>query len=325
MATESPSPRRVGEGLLNVFLGGIVLAAVFILAARLSWFAELFTHFRAQGAVGGLLLALAFGLLRAPKRAAVAGALALGHVVAVAPAYVPGTPVGDSILGGLPRFRLVSANVLTENDAHDAFLSLLRAEAPDVIMVVEVGHHWAAALATLADVYPVHVFAPREDNFGVAVLARDPRTLASILTCGPAGVPSAQVRLPVGEGFVSLLMTHPIPPIGRGAAADRDAQLLDCAKVLAASGGPRVFAGDFNATPWSPIFGDLRAASGLLDSRDGFGLQASWMVGFPPFAIPIDHVFHSPDLAVLDRRVGPEIGSDHRPIITDFALLPGSP
>jgi endonuclease/exonuclease/phosphatase (EEP) superfamily protein YafD len=321
MGTEPVSARRVGEGLLNTLLGGMVVAAVFILAARLSWFAELFTHFRAQGAVAGLLLALVFGLLRAPKRAVLAGALALGHVFAVAPAYVPGPPVPDA----LPRFRLVSANVLTENDAHDAFVSFLRAEAPDVIMVVEVGHHWAAALATLSDVYPVLRFVPQEDNFGVAVLARDPRATAEIVWCGPAGVPSAQVRLPVGEGFVSLLMTHPIPPIGRGAAADRDAQLLDCARVLGAAGGPRVFAGDFNATPWSPIFADVIAASGLLDSRAGFGLQASWMVGFPPTAIPIDHVFHSPDLAVIDRRVGPEIGSDHRPIITDFALLPGSP
>ncbi len=321
MATEAVSPRRVGEGLLNVFLGGMLLAAVFILAARLSWFAELFTHFRAQGAVGGLLLALAFGLLRAPKRAAVSGALAVGHVLAVAPAYVPEAPVPE----GLPRFRLVSANVLTENDAHDAFLSFLRAESPDVFMVVEVGQGWATALETLADAYPLRRFVPQEDNFGVAVLARDPRATAEIVWCGPAGVPSARVRLPVGEGFVSLLMTHPIPPIGRGAAADRDAQLLDCGRALGTAGGPRVFAGDFNATPWSPIFADLRAATGLLDSRAGFGLQASWMVGFPPFAIPIDHVLHSPDLAVIDRRVGPEIGSDHRPIVTDFALLSGSP
>jgi endonuclease/exonuclease/phosphatase (EEP) superfamily protein YafD len=38
------------------------------------------------------------------------------------------------------------------------------------------------------------------------------------------------------------------------------------------------------------------------------------------FSIPIDHCFISPSIAVTDVRTGPDVGSDHRPIIVDLRL-----
>lgn len=314
----SVSARRVALGVMTSLLGGLVLATALILAARLGWFTELFTHFRVQGAVAGLGLAPLLLLLGARRRALLAFAVGLGHGAAIAPAWLPGAPVPQ----GLPRFRLLSANLLTENEAHGELLALVREEKPDVVMLVEVGQRWAADLETLADEYPVRRFAPQEDNFGVAALARDRRATVEIVYCGPMGVPSTRVRLPVGDTVVTLLSTHTMPPIGGGAASDRNAQLVECGQVLNREPGPRVLAGDLNVTPWSPAFADLLAATGLLDSRAGFGVQASWLVGFPPLSIPIDHALHSPDLAVLERRIGPEFGSDHRPVIVDFAFSP---
>ena len=55
---------------------------------------------------------------------------------------------------------------------------------------------------------------------------------------------------------------------------------------------------------------------GLINSQRGFGVQATWPVagGFAP-RIPLDHCLHSPDLATVDRRMGPAVGSDHLPLV----------
>ncbi len=63
----------------------------------------------------------------------------------------------------------------------------------------------------------------------------------------------------------------------------------------------------------------------LLDSRRGFGVQRSWPTSMKvsilgTMRIPIDHALVSRDVKVLDRRVGPFIGSDHFPIMVDIAF-----
>src|SRR5262249_6462450 len=84
------------------------------------------------------------------------------------------------------------------------------------------------------------------------------------------------------------------------------------------AGGSRIIIGDLNSTDGSAHFRDLLRVSGLRDSRLGFGRQPSWpTMGF--YRIAIDHALVSDDLAVVDRRPGPNVGSDHFPLILDLA------
>jgi endonuclease/exonuclease/phosphatase (EEP) superfamily protein YafD len=62
------------------------------------------------------------------------------------------------------------------------------------------------------------------------------------------------------------------------------------------------------------MFRDFLATTGLKDSRVGFGWQPTWPTGSMSLRIPIDHVLVEPDLVVLERQVGPDIGSDHLPV-----------
>ncbi|MCK6570508.1 endonuclease/exonuclease/phosphatase family protein [Myxococcota bacterium] len=325
----SREPGRLRGAIATLFGAltlGLLAASLLGLGARLHWICELFAHFAVQGAVaaGGLVIAwLAF---RRPGRA-LACALAAGpHLSALAPevAFAP-EPVPD----GLPRVRVVSANLLTTNTEHAAFLSWIRAERPDVVLALEVGRDWAEALETLADLYPLRRFAPREDNFGVGALALNPHATVEFIDCGPSDVPSLRVRQPVEGTVVTMVATHPIPPIGAARAFERDAQIVACAATLLRAPPPRILAGDLNATPWSPVLVDLRRGTGLRDSRAGFGLQTSWPNGLGVadvlFAIPIDHLLHDDAVAVVDRRLGPDVGSDHRPVVADFAVLAFSP
>ena len=81
-----------------------------------------------------------------------------------------------------------------------------------------------------------------------------------------------------------------------------------------------VVAGDFNATPWSPHFQDVLSQSDLQDTGAGRGIQNTWY-RFPVLflGLPIDHIL-TRGVAVLQRQIGPPIGSAHRPLVLDFLL-----
>ena len=60
----------------------------------------------------------------------------------------------------------------------------------------------------------------------------------------------------------------------------------------------------------------LAANSDLVDSMVGHGIQHTWPRQLWPLRVPIDHLLHSPSLTTTNRRVGPFLGSDHRPVHT---------
>jgi endonuclease/exonuclease/phosphatase (EEP) superfamily protein YafD len=78
--------------------------------------------------------------------------------------------------------------------------------------------------------------------------------------------------------------------------------------------------GDLNVTPWSPYFQELLAATGLRDSARGWGLQPSWPTMSLLLRVPIDHCLISPELHVTERTLGPDIGSDHFPLLVTLAV-----
>lgn len=54
-------------------------------------------------------------------------------------------------------------------------------------------------------------------------------------------------------------------------------------------------------------------------------LGVTWPVGFWPLRIPIDHALHSAGVIVRDVRVGPDVGSDHFPLVVEARLArPGA-
>jgi endonuclease/exonuclease/phosphatase (EEP) superfamily protein YafD len=82
---------------------------------------------------------------------------------------------------------------------------------------------------------------------------------------------------------------------------------------------PVLLAGDLNTTPWSPYFQTLEKESGLKNSMKGFGFQPSW-AGNAFLKIPLDHFLHSPEIVIHNRMIGPDVGSDHLPVIIDFTI-----
>lgn len=92
-------------------------------------------------------------------------------------------------------------------------------------------------------------------------------------------------------------------------------------KRIATHAGPRLVIGDFNTTSCPPHFQSFTNTAGLRDSRTGSGIQPTWpALWFHPLQICVDHCLVSPHFIVRNRTTGPNVGSDHYPIIVDLAL-----
>ena len=278
------------------------------------WGLELSTHFAFQYALMALVAMAGFACLARPRGVALAAVVLALHSTPLL--GLTGAPE-DPAVGASQKTRLLMANVRTSNANRRGLLDLIQAEQPDAVLLLEVSEAWLADLAPLDAEYPHRLAEPRGDNFGIALYSRRPLTDGRIVHLGDAGVPSIECGL---EGAsLRLLLTHPVPPMGRRAAAERDRQLEAVARRARELGPRVVLAGDLNATPWSPIFSRVLDLGALRDSRGGFGLQPTWSAGLPYLArIPIDHFLVGRDVRVLHREVGPRIGSDHLPVLVEL-------
>jgi len=128
------------------------------------------------------------------------------------------------------------------------------------------------------------------------------------------------VELPVGRAGCLLMAAHPPAPIAADWSARRHAQLAAIGDLAATEARREIVAGDLNTTPWSHGFRQLVRLRSLRDSGVGRGVQATWNARRWVPRIPIDDVVVSPEVRVIDRRVGPDVGSDHRPVEATLAI-----
>jgi endonuclease/exonuclease/phosphatase (EEP) superfamily protein YafD len=216
--------------------------------------------------------------------------------------------------------RVLLANVNAANRDYPKMRRAILKYEPDFIVLLEVTPWLLERLTEFDGRYPHRAVAPREDNFGIALLGRQPFLRTEIMQFGAAELPSITAEIAVGERRLILVGTHPLPPVSAEAAQNRNEQLAALALFARQAWHPLLLLGDLNVSPWSPYFARLLTDSGLRDSADGPGILPSWPVGLAPLWIPIDHALYSDGVEILRRETGPTLGSDHYPVIVDFYL-----
>jgi endonuclease/exonuclease/phosphatase (EEP) superfamily protein YafD len=314
--------KSIGDSLARFIIACGVVAATLTGAeafSRYSWLCELASHFRVQYFVALIIAAAVAILIRKRRTGFVFVVFALINLSAFLPLYFGREPLPT---GGKP-FRVVMMNVLSSNRRADLVTDFIRQADPDVIVMGEVTGRWMSQTQSLAQTYPYVEACPREDNFGIALFSKRPFIRSGIAQVGDAGVPSVYAELEVDGRPVFFMGTHPISPASPGNSRYRDTQLGEIPAFLKkATSSPIVLLGDLNVTPWYRAFRTLVRESGLKDTAKGRGVQCSWPA-FPHMfhmRIPLDHCLVSPEIGVVDRRLGPGIGSDHFPLIVDLAV-----
>jgi len=276
---------------------------------------QLFSHFRLQYLVAALLLLLVFVALR---RRVYAGALLLVCLLNasfILPWYFDAQEHETGI-----DLTLLLANVLSSNTEFERLFDLLDEEDPDVIALLEVSPNWLVELDALRSDYPYSYAEARDGNFGIALFSRLPITSVEHVDSPPFGYPTIFASLTVGEELLHLVATHSMIPVSRTFFEARNEQLESLPRLLQKPVGATILIGDLNTGMWEPNYRALEEATGLRNSRRGFGILPTWPT-FMPFAmIPIDHVLVSQEIGVKSVHTGRRIGSDHLPLVVTLVL-----
>lgn len=273
------------------------------------WVFDIASNFRVQYSVLLVPVVVALFVLHR-NTVAIASLIALvANAAVILPLYIsrPAPPLGQD------RLNVMSFNVLYSNRQFDPVLEAVRTSGADVVFLHEGTRALERAIEE-ADL-PYRMVSARRvgDKFGTVALVpegADARIVDLV-------VPGIVVTLPLGSEDVEVLGIHPASPISVGRSAERDAELQQVARWAAAQPLPVAVTGDLNASTWSHGFSLISGA--LVNSQLGFGVQASWPAGFRAISTPIDHLLHSPDLTVVDRHLGPSLGSDHFPLYVALA------
>jgi endonuclease/exonuclease/phosphatase (EEP) superfamily protein YafD len=224
------------------------------------------------------------------------------------------------IAPGTTVLSVASANVLYSNHDAQPLVRWVAAPRPDALVVLELSAPFAAGLPG-ADVYPYRSVEPRGNEFGLAVLSRYPLLNTRVVT-GADGIPQIETEVQLPGQRISFVAMHPMPPLTPAFRASLNHKLQTVAAAGQASTLPAIVAGDLNATPWSSSFAGL-AALGL---RRSTPLAPTWPAAWRGWmGIPIDHVLVSPHWAVLGAERGPDVGSDHLPVLVRLALVAPEP
>lgn len=304
--------------LLVVPAFGVAAWSILSFLGELWWTFDLSANFRPHFA--SALVVMSVFLLLAGRRssALVVGLVGLVNAAVVVPLFLApsalGEPLGETL-------RVMTFNVNGLNDRYDDVISYIDDERPDVVFLHEATFLWEDALEAADLPYRVERGRIEPLDFGTMALVPENAEFRTFgfATSAPRAV---EVVVDIGGNEVRILGSHPLSPSTEDRARLRDAQLGFARDWSAESVGRRIVAGDLNATPWSSSFRRLVANADLVNSQRGYGLELTFPSDASPLVqVPIDHVLYSDGFRVVDRRLGPALGSDHFPVVVDLALV----
>jgi endonuclease/exonuclease/phosphatase (EEP) superfamily protein YafD len=307
---------RLDRYLLICVVAGFVVTVLSFFGAY-SWLLELLTHFRLQVACGSALLLAAAALRRHPVVSAAAAITAAANLVFLLP-YV--WPQAQTARAAPHAIRILVANVGRKNEDYEAVRKLVASEHPDVVGLLETDRGWQHALSDVSMQFPYRVLRPESGAYGILLYSRLPLQEVAGSPYRYGGVQTAiSVVLDLLETRTTMVLAHLMAPMRPSLGRLRADQLADLARMFESDPNKgQILIGDLNITPWSPGYSILERHRGLANAALGKGYVGTWPTRPAFLRIPIDHCLVSDAFDVADLRAGPDIGSDHLPLIVDL-------
>ena len=278
------------------------------------------SHFRMHLAALSVLCALPMLFSKRRRQFAVLATAAAALVTAAT--FGPLWPkdwVGVTAADGRSH-RLLQSNMRFDNQEPDRLFDLIAQTRPDILTFQEVSTVWIERLSQLRAQFPYGIICERESRLGgVAILSRYPVAPGSAECVDDGLMAFATLEIEGRQVDVVALHLHWPWPF------DQHTQAQWNARDLARLGETALLAGDFNAAPWSNTTRIVAAGGGL--TAAGFA-GPTWLRAWMPnmlrriAGLPLDQVLVKGAIVPTHLERGPPVGSDHLPVIMEFALLP---
>ena len=314
------------KALIHLAALGLLAAPAAIALSALTRIGHRWTDLLAQFTAPALTATLALTLLYAVLRLRPAVIAGLGVTVLLILAVWPQWfPRGGALpREGAPSLTLYSANLWAWNTDVEAITRSIQEANPDIVVLVELGDAPSAQLDRVLAGYPHRVLNARVDRpSGAARAAIASRYPLTAIPDRPDGLVSVAAVAQTPLGRVNVIGAHLTRPWPFQYQWGQINQATALAAIRRDMTGPVIAAGDFNSVSSARIGRQIQAEAGLIPAP---GWPGTWPSVVPSAAaMTIDQVWRSPDLALLERRLGRKTGSDHRPVITRFTLAAEAP
>lgn len=317
----------VNSGLYRLYWFPAVacmLGTVLGFVSFLGWPIELASHFRVlYVAILGIFL-LALMATRRRRFALVTSLFIAVNMFEIMPLLLAHQAVASTPQAS--TFRLMFGNVCGKNNLRSVpFVESVKEENPDVLCVVECPPAWVKALDEKLPEYKYRRNLLQDDAYGCALYSKFPLGEKKIADLGGEkelgeSAPALICEFDKNGKKATIVMTHVYTPTFPDGLAARTVQMETLKSIVQGIDGPVIVAADLNCTSWSSYFKQFIDSTGLRDTRQGFGIQASWASTNPIIGLPLDHILTSRDIETLSRHVGRDVKSDHYPVVSDLKL-----
>ncbi len=326
---KTPINNIVAYGLLLVIIAVTLLSLAGSTGGNV--YLEIASNFKLQYLVISLLIFAFLASTRQQYFLLIGLVCIMINLVAIVPWYIPHfAGVGEAT----NKVRILLCNITPKNQNYAQVISLLRSEKPDIAVLLNINNTWIEKLSAVNDILPYPIGRINPDNVGIAVYSK--RFLENPIISSLGNQKNAIILgdFTISKQVVSLVAPLPLPPLEPTLFKSRNQQLEEISQYIHQLKNPVVMVGDFNTTMWSAYYKRFLQNTGLRNARQGFGILSTWPTKEkfssyqPPLplllsmllSIPIDHCLVSPEVKVVNIRTGPNVGSEHLPLITDLVI-----
>lgn len=318
--TDHPFPyMKIFKFLFSIILSGIFFASFIPHLFPNYWLTDIFSHFKLQYIILLLIFLLPVSLFLIKKRifpVALILILLMWNSLFIIPLYLEDSDFTESSGATL---SVLSLNLLASNTNYSEALALIKEKDPDVVVLLELSPKWEKQMQVLNPLFPFRQMNPQTNNFGIGILSKIPM-VSSVTDFKKGFPPSILCEMEINGRRVSILATHPFPPVNQDKFNFRNDQLTEIAKISKEQSGNFILVGDLNTSSYSGHFQELQEKGGLKDSRKGFGIASSWPTDLYILRTTLDHVLFRGEMQVLKRTSERSIGSDHLPLFLQIGF-----
>ena len=246
------------------------------------------------------------------------------NAAAVVPWYLSDHTIVPHVSEPKLSLKLCYLNVLGTNRQYDKVLQFIHEEQPDFALFSEATTTWGSALSVLAADYPHHLRVDRTDFelFGKHRIQQPNLRLFGEIR----GYVNFMSEIRNTQITSSLHHAYPRFHYGeRGFTWRNDQLVTGIGHEIAAIDQPLIVIGDLNTDMWSAYFREMMRLAPLRNARKGHGVLLSQgvnhgLIQSVLLRTPIDHCLVSNHFHIEEIRLGPNLGSDHLPLVVRASL-----